>query len=58
MNKLISIIVGILFGYLIFVLLNPIYKGPNSNSFRKKIFHDKIKNKCFKFDPKIYICGR
>lgn len=55
-NILINIIIGIIFGIFIFFITvrSVIYRGPNSNIFRKEII--KNKNKCYMFVPKIYLC--
>lgn len=61
MNKFISIITGILFAILIFITFNKsnykqIYHGPNSNEFKTKIF--KLDDKCYIFEPRVYLCPK
>lgn len=48
------IIFGIIIGYIIGLLLNYEYHGPDSNEIKKEIYHDK--NGCYKLIPKIYAC--
>ena len=58
-NTLISIILGLFISYFFstYILFNQKYKfkGPNSNSVRKKIYIDENKI-CFSFIPIPYIC--
>lgn len=56
--KIYVILLGIIFGFLIYVLFNKntLYHGPNSNNIRKTIFFDKKNNKCFIFEPRVYLC--
>lgn len=55
-----SLSFGLLLGVCIFYLFicntkyNTIYRGPNSGIVKKQIFRHN--NKCYVFEPRIYIC--
>ncbi len=53
--KLIVIILGIYIGRYIFKVYNIEYHGPNSNNVKKTIH--KKNNKCYIFEPHVYLCG-
>lgn len=55
-NKIISIIAGILFGILIYFIMDrsTVYHGPNSNVIRKKIY--KKNGKCYMLTPILHLC--
>ena len=48
------IIFGIIIGYLIGLLLNYEYHGPDSNEIKKEIYMDDTG--CYKMIPKVYAC--
>lgn len=56
MNNIMSLIFGIVVGILVYRALfkQIIYKGPNSNLIRHKIYN--VEGKCYKFNPVIHIC--
>lgn len=49
-------IVGMLIGYIIMKNTYVVYHGPDSNIIRKKVFHNKNRNFCYKLVPKVHIC--
>ena len=54
-----SILIGIFTGKLIFNMykLSSIhYHGPNSSQIKNKILKNKKDNKCYIFEPHIYLC--
>jgi hypothetical protein len=56
LNILFSIFIGIIVGYILFIL-NPnkyVLHGPNSKDIISKIY--KIDNKCYKLEPIVTIC--
>jgi hypothetical protein len=55
---IISFILGIIISILVFVLFknNITYNGPNSKYIKTQIF--KKDNKCYMFEPKIYLCPK
>lgn len=56
---IISIFVGISTGKLLFNMykLSTIeYHGPNSSKIKNKIYKNKKNNKCYIFEPHLYIC--
>lgn len=55
---LFSITFGIIIGTILYYQLHnkKIYHGPNSNMIRRTIFHDKKNNKCYIFEPHLYLC--
>jgi hypothetical protein len=59
MLAIIIILLGIIFGFCLFVYYKKqtvIYHGPNSNIIRKTIFKDSKNNKCYMFEPTVYLC--
>lgn len=56
MDNILSLIFGIIIGIFIYRMLfkQVIYKGPNSNFIRHKIYQEN--GKCYKFNPIIHIC--
>jgi hypothetical protein len=52
------LLLGILFGFMTYNYFNKStsYHGPNSNNIRKTIFIDKKNNKCYTFEPHVYMC--
>lgn len=40
------------------IVLSPpeVYHGPNASEIMKYVYHDKIINKYFRFDIKMYVC--
>jgi len=58
LKVLFSIIFGIIVGIILYYhLINKnIYHGPNSDKMRKTIFVDKKNNKCYIFEPQVYLC--
>lgn len=56
MDITISLIAGLTFGIIIFLIFGKEIRGPNSNIFRYKIFKDNTNNKCYMFEPKVYMC--
>ena len=56
---IIIIIFGIITGFLIFDMFKKIiieYHGPNSTKVKNTIYKDKKINKCYIFEPKLYLC--
>lgn len=55
-NQIFSILIGIFAAACIFYLFcyKIIYRGPDSNVLKFKIY--KYKNKCYVFDPQMYLC--
>lgn len=51
---MIFFIIGIIFGYIIGILCNYTYHGPNSNDIKKQIFKDKYG--CYRYTIKIHAC--
>lgn len=53
-----SIIIGIFVGLCLFYLTrkNNVYRGPDSNIIKSKIYKLSGDNKCYVLEPKIYIC--
>jgi len=59
MHKIYSVLLGIIVATILFFLLNTNkykqqYHGPNSNTFKTKIF--KLNDKCYVFKPQMYMC--
>ncbi len=60
MIEITVIIIGIIFGYILFFLYKKFmvtYHGPNSSIVRKTIYKDEKNNKCYMFEPKVYLCN-
>lgn len=63
MIKIMMIFFGIIFGIVvgkfsfhIYSATNVQYHGPNSTTMKNKIYKDKMTNKCYSFEPYIYMC--
>jgi hypothetical protein len=55
---IINIIISIIITYLMFIQLNTkmIFRGPNSNDIRNKIYKNLKTNKCYTLEPVVYEC--
>jgi cytochrome b subunit of formate dehydrogenase len=55
-KHIITILIGIIVGWIIFQKYNIKYHGPNSSKVKNKI-HE-INGKCYIFEPCVYLCNR
>ena len=53
---LFGIIVAIIIFYLFIKTDKIVYRGPNSKDIKNKIFKDLKNDKCYMFEPKVYLC--
>jgi len=57
--NIIIIILGIIIGYNLFYIFKKYhikYVGPNSKDIKSNIYKDIKTNKCYIFEPKVYMC--
>ena len=57
-DVLCSLFLGIIVALCIFRLFytKQNYRGPNSKNIKTRVFTSDEKNKCYMFEPKIYLC--
>lgn len=57
-NNIYSAIFGALIAIILWITLKPttVYRGPNSNDIRKKIYH--LNGKCYRLKPVVTICPK
>lgn len=57
-DVLYSVIIGIVVALVLFFLFSDkeIYRGPNSKEVKSAIFRSD--NKCYEFEPKVYVCPK
>ena len=57
---ILEIVVGIVVGIILFVLYKKLtveYHGGNSSVIKNTIYKDEKNNKCYVFEPKVFVCG-